>query len=158
MPASKPQSAGLLLFRLRDNRIEILLGHPGGPFWRRKDHGAWTIPKGLIDAGEDPRAAALREFTEETGHRPAGELLSLGSARQPGGKLVHAWAVQDDWDPVGLRSNTFEMEWPPRSGKRQELPEIDRAAWFGIAEARSRILEGQAVFIDRLLEAVGKVE
>lgn len=158
MPASKPQSAGLLLFRLRDNRIEILLGHPGGPFWRRKDHGAWTIPKGLIDAGEDPRAAALREFTEETGHRPAGELLSLGSARQPGGKLVHAWAVQDDWDPVGLRSNTFEMEWPPRSGKRQEFPEIDRAAWFGIAEARSRILEGQAVFIDRLLEAVGKVE
>lgn len=158
MPASKPQSAGLLLFRLRDNRIEILLGHPGGPFWRRKDQGAWTIPKGLIDAGEDPRAAALREFTEETGHRPAGELLSLCSARQPGGKLVHAWAVQDDWDPVGLRSNTFEMEWPPRSGKRQEFPEIDRAAWFGIAEARSRILEGQAVFIDRLLEAVGKVE
>lgn len=158
MPASKPQSAGLLLFRLRDNRIEILLGHPGGPFWRRKDQGAWTIPKGLIDAGEDPRAAALREFTEETGHRPAGGLLSLGSARQPGGKLVHAWAVQDDWDPVGLRSNTFEMEWPPRSGKRQEFPEIDRAAWFGIAEARSRILEGQAVFIDRLLEAVGKVE
>ena len=158
MPASKPQSAGLLLFRVTDNRIEILLGHPGGPFWRRKDQGAWTIPKGLIDAGEDPRAAALREFTEETGHRPAGELLSLGSARQPGGKLVHAWAVQDDWDPVGLRSNTFEMEWPPRSGKRQEFPEIDRAAWFGIAEARSRILEGQAVFIDRLLEAVGKVE
>lgn len=158
MPASKPQSAGLLLFRVRDDRIEILLGHPGGPFWRRKDQGAWTIPKGLIDAGEDPRAAALREFTEETGYRPAADLLALGSARQPGGKLVHAWAVQDDWDAAGLRSNTFEMEWPPRSGKRQKFPEIDRAAWFGIAEARSRILKGQAVFIDRLLEAVSRTE
>jgi predicted NUDIX family NTP pyrophosphohydrolase len=158
MPAPTLQSAGLLLFRVGDNQIQVLLGHPGGPFWRRRDQGVWTIPKGLITPGEASRTAALREFTEETGHRPAGELLSLGSAKQPGGKLVHVWAVEDDWDPAKLESNTFEMEWPPRSGQRQTFPEIDRAAWFGVAEARARILKGQAVFIDRLLEAVGKVE
>lgn len=158
MPTSRLQSAGLLLFRAGDDGVQILLGHPGGPFWRRRDQGVWTIPKGLIAPGEDSHAAALREFIEETGHRPAGEFLALGSAKQPGGKLVHVWAVQDDWDPAGLRSNTFEMEWPPRSGQLQEFPEIDRAAWFGIAEARARILNGQAVFIDRLLEAIGKAE
>jgi predicted NUDIX family NTP pyrophosphohydrolase len=128
MPASRLQSAGLLLFRLRDNHIQVLLGHPGGPFWRRRDHGVWTIPKGLIAPGETSRSTALREFVEETGHRPAGEPLALGSAMQPGGKVVHVWAVQGDWDPVELLSNTFEMEWPPRSGQRQEFPEIDRAA------------------------------
>jgi predicted NUDIX family NTP pyrophosphohydrolase len=158
MPAPRLQSAGLLLFRVGDNQIQVLLGHPGGPFWRRRDQGVWTIPKGLIAPGEASRTAALREFIEETGHHPAGELLSLGSAKQPGGKLVHVWAVEDDWDPAELESNTFEMEWPPRSGQRQQFPEIDRAAWFDIAEARARILKGQAVFIDRLLEAVGRVE
>jgi predicted NUDIX family NTP pyrophosphohydrolase len=158
MPASRLQSAGLLLFRPRDNHIQVLLGHPGGPFWRRRDQGVWTIPKGLIAPGESSLSTALREFVEETGHRPAGEPLALGSAKQPGGKVVHVWAVQGDWDPVELQSNTFEMEWPPRSGRRQEFPEIDRAAWFSIAEARAKILKGQAVFMDRLLETVGKVE
>jgi predicted NUDIX family NTP pyrophosphohydrolase len=158
MSASTLQSAGLLLFRLEDHHIQLLLGHPGGPFWRRRDQGVWTIPKGLIAPGEDFRVAALREFAEETGHRPAGEFLLLGSAKQPGGKLVHVWAVQGDWDPAEIQSNTFEMEWPPRSGRRQEFPEIDRAAWFSIKEARAKILKGQAVFIDRLLEIIGKVK
>jgi predicted NUDIX family NTP pyrophosphohydrolase len=152
--SSKPQSAGLLLFRQMDGDIDVLLGHPGGPFWRRKDEGAWTIPKGLIVPGESPLSSAQREFAEETGHYPSGDSISLGSARQPGGKVVHAWAIEGDWDPADLRSNTFEMEWPPRSGRRQSFAEIDRAAWFRVAEARKRILKGQAVFIDRLLEAL----
>ena len=150
--AAKLQSAGLLLFRLRNQDVEVLLAHPGGPFWRNKDHGAWTIRKGLIEPGETPIAAAQREFAEETGHLPAGEPISLGNARQSGGKLVHVWAIAEDWNPAELRSNTFEMEWPTRSGRRQSFPEIDRAAWFKVAEARVRILTGQLVFIDRLLE------
>jgi predicted NUDIX family NTP pyrophosphohydrolase len=153
-PASK-QSAGLLLFRQR-NGLEVLLGHPGGPFWRNKDQGAWSIPKGLIAPGEAPDVAAHREFAEETGHRPTGNTISLGTAKQPGGKLVHIWAMEGDWSPADLRSNTFELEWPPRSGRIQTFPEIDRAAWFGVAEARMRMLKGQVTFIDRLLEAVGK--
>ena len=152
--SSKPQSAGLLLFRQMDGDIEVLLGHPGGPFWRRKDEGAWTIPKGLIAPGEPPLAAAQREFAEETGHYPSGETIPLGSATQPRGKVVHAWAIEGDWDPADLRSNTFEMEWPPRSGRLQSFPEIDRAEWFPAAEARKRILKGQALFIDRLFEAL----
>ena len=152
--SSKPQSAGLLLYRIVDGEIEVLLGHPGGPFWMRKDEGAWTIPKGLIASGEVPLAAAQREFAEETGHDPKGEAVPLGSARQPGGKIVHVWATEGDFDPADLKSNTFEMEWPPRSGRRQSIPEIDRAAWFGIAEARKKILKGQALFIDRLLQAL----
>jgi len=151
--SSRPQSAGLLLFRQMDGDLEVLLAHPGGPFWKRKDHGAWTIPKGLIASGESPLAAARREFAEETGHSPAGDAIPLGRATQPGGKVVHVWAIEADWDPADLASNTFEMEWPPRSGRRQSFPEIDRAAWFGVAEARERILKGQALFIDRLLEA-----
>jgi predicted NUDIX family NTP pyrophosphohydrolase len=153
--ASKNQSAGLLLFR-QDSGVQVLLGHPGGPFWKRKDHGAWSIPKGLIAPGETPLAAAKREFAEETGHRPRGETIPLGEARQPGGKIVRVWAVQDDWDTSGLVSNMFEMEWPPRSGRRQSFPELDRAEWFGVTEARLKILKGQAVFIDRLLQAVGQ--
>ncbi len=153
--STKKQSAGLLLFRRRDGDTQVLLGHPGGPFWKRKDSGAWSIPKGLISPGESPLSAARREFAEETGHHPQGELIPLGEARQPGGKVVYAWAVQDDWDTAKLQSNTFEMEWPPRSGRRQSFPEIDRAAWFTIADARGKILKGQALFIDRLLQTLG---
>jgi predicted NUDIX family NTP pyrophosphohydrolase len=151
---TKTQSAGLLLFRHSGRDIEVLLGHPGGPFWRRRDLGAWSIPKGLIGPGETPLAAARREFAEETGYHPHGETITLGNAKQPGGKIVHVWAVQDDWDTAGLQSNMFEMEWPPRSRRRQSFPEIDRAAWFDIADARLKILKGQAIFIDRLLETL----
>jgi predicted NUDIX family NTP pyrophosphohydrolase len=147
-----------MLFRRSDGEPQLLLGHPGGPFWKQKDLGAWTIPKGLIAPGETPLAAAKREFAEETGHRPRGKSIPLGEARQPGGKIVHVWAIQDDWDTAGLQSNTFEMEWPPRSGRRQSFPELDRTTWFNIAEARLKILKGQAVFIDRLLEALGRSE
>ena len=152
--SSKPQSAGLLMYRIVDGEIEVLLGHPGGPFWIRKDEGAWTIPKGLVASGEEPLAAARREFAEETGHDPEGEAVPLGSARQAGGKTVHVWAMEGDFDPADLNSNSFEMEWPPRSGRRQSFPEIDRAAWFRVAEARKKILKGQALFIDRLLQAL----
>jgi predicted NUDIX family NTP pyrophosphohydrolase len=151
---SRKQSAGLLLYRLKGDGTEVLLGHPGGPFWSKKDLASWSIPKGLIAAGETPLAAAKREFAEETGHRPRGKSVSLGEARQPGGKLVRVWAVEGDWDAANLRSNMFEMEWPPRSGQRQLFPELDRAAWFDIADARAKILKGQVVFLDRLLEAI----
>ena len=114
-------SAGLLLFRRRGG-LEVLLAHPGGPYWQNKNEGAWTVPKGEIEAGEDEFAAARREFAEETGYLPQGGVLSLGSARQPGGKLVHVWALADDWDPAQLRSNTFSMEWPPKSGRSQVFP------------------------------------
>jgi len=146
------QSAGLLLYRRNGNGVEVLLGHPGGPFWRNKDLGSWSIPKGLIAEGEKPLAAARREFTEETGHRPRGKSLPLGEARQPGGKLVQAWAVESDWDAASLKSNMFEMEWPPRSGRRHSFPELDRAEWFDLAEAQAKILKGQAIFLTRLLE------
>ena len=146
------QSAGLLLYRRNGNGVEVLLGHPGGPFWRNKDLGSWSIPKGLIAEGEKPLAAARREFTEETGHRPRGKSLPLGEARQPGGKRVQAWAVEGDWDAASLKSNMFEMEWPPRSGRRHSFPELDRAEWFDLAEAQATILKGQAIFLTRLLE------
>ena len=144
---SSKQSAGLLLYRLKDGSVEVLLGHPGGPFWRKKDLGSWSIPKGLIAAGETFLAAAKREFAEETGHRPR-------ESKQPGGKIVHVWAVEHDWDAADLKSNMFEMEWPPRSGRRQMFPELDRAVWFEIEVARAKILKGQAVFLDRLLAAI----
>jgi predicted NUDIX family NTP pyrophosphohydrolase len=153
MASRKSQSAGLLLFRGGAAHLEVLLGHPGGPFWQNKDDGAWSIPKGLIGADEAPLSAARREFVEETGYDPHGDFLPLGEARQPGGKVVQAWAIEGDWDPALIRSNTFEMEWPPRSGRRRTFPEIDRAAWFGIADARRKILKGQTVFVDRLLES-----
>jgi predicted NUDIX family NTP pyrophosphohydrolase len=148
------QSAGLLLYRHSDHGIEVLLGHPGGPFWRNKDLASWSIPKGLIAEGESPLDAARREFAEETGHRPRGKARPLGEAKQPGGKIVHVWAVEGDWEAASLKSNMFEMEWPPRSGRRQKFPELDRAGWFGIHEAHAKILKGQTVFLDRLLSAI----
>ena len=143
-------SAGLLLFRETSGGLEVLLVHPGGPFWSRKDDGAWSLPKGEFEAGEDPLAAARREFEEETGAAADGEAIPLGSLRQPGGKTVHAWAVRGDFDPDLLRSNTFLREWPPKSGRMREFPEVDRAGWFPLETARRKILKGQAGFLDRL--------
>lgn len=143
-------SAGLLLYRLGADGPEVLLVHPGGPFWRSKDLGAWSIPKGEAAEGEDLLAAARREFHEETGFAAEGPAIPLGEIRQRGGKHVHAWAVRGDADPARLRSNPFEMEWPPRSGEIASFPEVDRAAWFGLAEARRRILPAQAAFLDAL--------
>jgi predicted NUDIX family NTP pyrophosphohydrolase len=149
------RSAGLLVFRRRGGGLEVLLVHPGGPLWARRDLGAWSIPKGEIEAGEDPLAAARREVEEETGLRAAGPFSALGEIRQPGGKRVLAWAMPGDFDPAALRSIAFELEWPPRSGRRQSFPEVDRAAWFPLAEARRRILPAQAPLLDRLAELPG---
>ena len=150
------RSAGILLYRVRDGGAEVLLVHPGGPFWAKRDLGAWSIPKGEYDDGEDPRACALRELEEELGSAPPlGELLDVGSVRQKGGKEVVAWAAEGDFDPAALRSNTFEMEWPPRSGRHREFPEVDRAEWFEPEEARERILPAQTPFLDRLAERLG---
>ena len=143
-------SAGILLYRIRGARLEVLLAHPGGPFWQRRDEGAWTIPKGELDAGEEPENAARREFLEELGAEAQGVLEPLGTIRQRGGKLVHAFALMGDFDVDALRSNPFDMEWPPRSGRMQSFPEVDRAAWFDAERARSMILESQRPLIDRL--------
>ena len=143
-------SAGVLLFRRVGGEIEVLLAHPGGPFWKNKDEGAWSIPKGEYAENDDPLAAAKREFAEETGLTPSGDLIPLGEIRQPGGKAVTAWAVEGDLDTTKVRSNTFSMPWPPRSGKLREFPEIDRAEWFPLEVARRKILKGQADFLDRL--------
>jgi predicted NUDIX family NTP pyrophosphohydrolase len=147
-------SAGLLLHRAGARGIEVLLVHPGGPFWARKDFGAWSIPKGEVEAGEEPLAVAHRELAEETGFTAPGPAVALGQVRQKGGKVVHAWAVVGDADPAALRSNTFETEWPPRSGRRQAFPEVDRAAWFDLAEARRRINPAQAALLDALAAAL----
>ena len=145
------RSAGILLHRVGIAGIEVLLVHPGGPFWARKDLGAWSIPKGEVDEGEDPRACALREFAEETGTRlPDGALDELGSVKLKGGKLVLAFAAAGDLDAESVRSNTFELEWPPRSGRTQAFPEIDRAGWFALAVARAKLNPAQAEFVDRL--------
>ena len=146
------QSAGILLFRERPEGTDVFLVHPGGPFWAARDDGAWSIPKGEIADGEPPMEAALRELEEETGYRPQGELLELQPVTQPGGKRVFAWAARGELDPSAIASNTFTMEWPPRSGRMQEFPEVDRAGWFGIDLARRKILKGQAPLLDRLLE------
>jgi predicted NUDIX family NTP pyrophosphohydrolase len=145
-------SAGILLHRTRDGVAEVLLVHPGGPYWARKDDGAWSIPKGECDAGEDPRACALREFEEELGVAPpaATDLRELGSVRLRSGKHVSAWAAPGDLDTDAIRSNTFTLEWPPRSGKRQEFPEVDRAGWFGLDEARRKLNPAHTALLDRL--------
>lgn len=144
------QSAGLLPYRRRDGVLEVLLVHPGGPFWARRDAGAWSIAKGEYESDEEPLHAARREFAEETGFHPAGEFVPLSRARQSGGKIVDAWAVECDWDPVRLESNTFSLEWPRGSGTMREFPEVDRAAWFEWREALRRILPGQRSFIEEL--------
>jgi predicted NUDIX family NTP pyrophosphohydrolase len=144
-------SAGLLLFRRRGGSVEVLLVHPGGPFFRNKDAGAWSIPKGEPEEGEAPLDAARREFLEETGFAPDGEFLPLSPVRQAGGKVVAAWALEGDLDPARIRSNTFEREWPPGSGRLSRFPEVDRAAWFAPEEASRRINPGQAPLIGELL-------
>jgi len=144
------ESAGILLYRQRGGAIEVFLVHPGGPFWKRKDAGAWTIPKGEADAGEARLAAAIREFAEETGTTLAGDFRALPAIKQAGGKWVHAFALEGDLDPANLVSNEFEMEWPPRSGKCARFPEIDRGAWFALDDARGRINKGQAALLDAL--------
>jgi len=143
---TKP-SAGLLLFRRSAGALEVLLVHPGGPFWASKDDGAWSIPKGQIEDNEDPLAAARREVEEETGASPSGTFIALTPVRQTGGKVVHTWAIESDFDPSSLRSNLFEMEWPPKSGKRAMFPEVDRAEWFDLATAARKILESQAIVL-----------
>jgi predicted NUDIX family NTP pyrophosphohydrolase len=149
------RSAGILVYRRRPGGLELLLVHPGGPFWARKDLGAWSIPKGEHAQGEDPLMVARRELEEETGMRGEGDFLPLGELTQPGRKIVTAFALEGDFDPATLRSNEFELEWPPRSGRRKSFPEIDRAQWFAPAEARRKILAGQEEFINRLLAALG---
>ena len=147
------QSAALLPFRVTAGAVEVFLVHPGGPFWARKDDGAWSLPKGEFEPGEDPLAAARREFTEETGFVAEGEFVSLGSVTQKAGKVVTAWAVRFDADPAQLRSNVFAMEWPRGSGRMREFPEVDRAGWFNLDEARRKLLEAQTPFLDRLASA-----
>jgi predicted NUDIX family NTP pyrophosphohydrolase len=146
------QSAGLLMYRRHNGVLEFFLVHPGGPFWAKKEDGAWSIPKGELREGEDPLAAAKREFEEETGLRPSGDFKALSPIRQPGGKIIHAWAFEGDCDLSALRSNTFSLEWPPHSGHQQLFPEVDRAGWFNLEAARTKILKGQAGFLDALYE------
>ena len=150
------RSAGILLYRLNGSEPEVLLVHPGGPFWANKDEGAWSIPKGEYDDAEDPQACARREFQEETGTELApSELAELGSVKQKSGKHVSAWAAEGDLDPETINSNTFEMEWPPRSGRKQEFPEVDRAEWFDLGAAREKLNPAQTAFLDRLAELLG---
>ena len=145
-------SAGVLLYQTRDGVVEVLIAHPGGPFWARKDDGAWSIPKGEYLDGEDPLAAARREFEEELGSGPpAGDAADLGEIQQKSGKRVHGWAVAGDMDATQVKSNTFQFEWPPRSGKLIEIPEVDRVGWFAVAQARTKLLKGQRPFLDRLM-------
>lgn len=149
------RSAGILLYRRTGDAPEFLLVHPGGPFWAKKDAGAWSIPKGQIEEAEEPRACAIRELEEELGPAPEldpEELIELGSVRQRAGKVVEAWAAEADFDPALLDSNTFAIEWPPRSGKQAEFPEVDRAEWFELEAAREKILAAQAELLDRLVE------
>ena len=148
-------SAGILLFRKRPAGVEVMLVHPGGPFWAKKDIGAWSIPKGLADEGEDPLAAAKREFFEETGATVSGEFIDLGAHKQPGGKTVVAWGCEGDFDPASLKSNMFTMEWPPGSGKTGEFPEVDKAGWHSLDEALKKVTKGQRPIIAALAAKLG---
>jgi predicted NUDIX family NTP pyrophosphohydrolase len=151
------RSAGLLLYRVRDGRLEVFIAHMGGPFWARKDDGGWSLVKGEYEEHEDPFAAARREFLEETGREPPdGPTLELGEVRQPGGKKIAAWAIEADFDASDIRSNTFTLEWPRGSGRRREFPEIDRAGWFDTQTARRKLVKGQLPFIDLLERVVGR--
>ena len=144
------RSAGILMYRRTGGAVEVLLVHPGGPFWKKKDDGAWTIPKGLYQAEEEALAAARREFEEETGAAPAGEFIPLGEFRQSSAKTVSVWAAEGEFDVTKLKSNAFTLEWPPKSGKMSEFSEIDRAAWFSPEDARRKILKGQRAVLDAL--------
>jgi len=157
MPVDKSDrtSAGVLLWRRRDGKLQVLLAHNGGPYWTKKDLGHWTIVKGEIEPGEEAEAVARREFAEETGHDlPDGPLVALGEIRQKSGKRVVGWGIEGDLDPATAQSNTFDLEWPPRSGRIQAFPEIDRVEWFEMDEARKRLKAAQAPFLDRLLDAL----
>src|SRR5262245_23046887 len=155
MAKSKKLSAGILLYRQRGGEIEVFLVHPGGPFWAKKDDGAWSIPKGEYSEDEDPLAVAKREFYEETGSQVSGDNLTLPPVKQPSGKVITAWAVEGELDPASLRSNIFSMEWPPKSGKQLEFPEVDRGMWCDLATARIKLLPGQRAFLDQLLKLLG---
>lgn len=151
------QSAGLLLYKSTSKGAEVLLVHPGGPFWAKKDKGAWSIPKGEYEEDENPFAAAKREFAEETGQpAPEGGYIDLGEFKRKDGKTIKAWALESDFDASGLKSNTFEMEWPPKSGKKQEFLEVDKAAWVSLGSAPEKMHKGQSIFIERLAEHLGK--
>jgi predicted NUDIX family NTP pyrophosphohydrolase len=143
-------SSGLLVYRIRNSALEFLLVHPGGPFWKNKDDGAWTIPKGEIGGDEEPLAAAIREFEEELGFKPGGPFIELTPIKQKAGKTVHAWAFEGDCDPTQIKSNTFSMEWPPRSGKQAEFPEIDRAEFFSLEAAKKKINQAQIPILEEL--------
>ncbi len=147
-------SAGILLYRFRAGNLEVFLVHPGGPFWAKKDARAWSIPKGEFEQGEDPLEHAKREFQEETGSSVDGRFFALTPRKQKSGKVVYGWAVEGDIDAAGLQSNTFSMEWPPRSGKQQQFPEVDRGEWFTVADARQKMQEGQVGFLDELSTAI----
>jgi len=146
------ESAGLLFYRKHHGNLEFLLVHPGGPFWKNKDSGAWTIPKGEIQPGEDPLAAAQREFAEELGFKPGGTFIALTPVKQKAGKVVRAWAIEGEWNPAQLKSNTFSLEWPPRSGKFQEFPEVDQAAFFDLQLARTKINPAQIPLLEELVQ------
>ena len=145
-------SGGILLFKYVDGGLRVMLVHPGGPFWAKKDEGAWSIPKGILEETEGALRAARREFKEETGFDVDGQFIELGQLKQPGGKIVHAWALENELDVKDIRSNTFTLEWPKNSGNVKEYPEIDKAEWFDVNQAKKKILKGQAEFIDRLIE------
>jgi predicted NUDIX family NTP pyrophosphohydrolase len=146
------QSAGILLYRFNNGKLELLLVHPGGPFWINKDEGVWSIPKGLFDEKEDPKDAAKREFREETGYDVDGEFIELGSLKQPSGKIIYIWALKKNLNVINITSNTFDLEWPKGSGQKQKFPEVDKADWFEIEEGKKKILKGQIDFIDRLIK------
>lgn len=148
-------SAGLILYRMQSGQLEVLLVHPGGPFWSKKDEGAWFVPKGELNVGEEPLAGAKREFEEETGLKPEGEFLALGNVKQKSGKTIVAWAFEGDCDPSSIKSNTFTIEWPPKSGRRQEFPEIDRAGFFTVPQAKAKMHPVEYPLVLRLHELLG---